>query len=195
MNEAEVSAPVLNLRNDLRSHLKILRNEKRHNKIDGVRIGIGELNDYLINLESFGEKDVLNLAQRIKQQKHAKPNDLNRLCNAFLQTTENIKCFLNVTGALNVVVKELTGNRVRDHAKPYFFYHIGVMLKIFICSILFKIGNDTTTQILAIECVCNMSLGSEISCEKITLNAGSYLITFLKSSNERLMVDINQIYY
>lgn len=49
-------------------------------------------------------------------------------------------------------------------------------------------GTNSDTQLLAAECVCNLSLGSEISCEKLTLHVASYLITFLKSSNERLLV-------
>lgn len=54
----------------------------------------------------------------------------------------------------------------------------------------FSIGNDANTQILATECLCNLSLGTEIACEKLTLNAGTYLITFLNCQNERIAVSL-----
>lgn len=52
-------------------------------------------------------------------------------------------------------------------------------------------GTKTETQMLAIECLCNLSLGPEISCEKIAQKTGTYLHTFLQSSNESLVVSIN----
>lgn len=48
---------------------------------------------------------------------------------------------------------------------------------------------------LATECLCNLSLGPEISCEKVAQKIGTYLHTFLQSSNESIVVSmINQIY-
>lgn len=44
---------------------------------------------------------------------------------------------------------------------------------------------------LAAECLCNLSLGSEADCEKIAQRAGSYLHTFLPSSNESFAVSID----
>lgn len=108
-SRTEISEKVQHLRDDLRQNLENIRHEQRHNKNDSIRIGIGELGGYLANLETFTADDVAKLANQIKNQKHANANDLNRLCHAFLQDTENIQCFLNVTGALNVLVKELTG--------------------------------------------------------------------------------------
>lgn len=149
------TASIKQLREKMRTKMKISRQEHRHVGSDSIRIAIGDT--YTENLRNYTEDDVLKLAKAIKQQKHAKPRQLNQLSHAFLQSAGNIQCFLNVTGALNVIVKELTGN-----------------------------NNDA--QSLAAECVCNLSLGSEIASEKLALNAASYLITFLKSSNERLLV-------
>lgn len=56
-------------------------------------------------------------------------------------------------------------------------------------------GNDANSQILATECLCNLSLGTEIACEKLTLLTGTYLITFLNSQNERLAVSEVHIVY
>lgn len=55
-------------------------------------------------------------------------------------------------------------------------------------SIHCPIGTKTETQMLAAECLCNLSLGSEADCEKIAQRAGSYLHTFLPSSNESFAV-------
>lgn len=147
---------ILQLREKIRKICTISRQEHRHEGIDTIRIAIGD--NYTENLRTYTQDDVLKLAKAIKHKKHAKPHQLNQLSHAFLQSHENIQCFLNVTGALHIIVKELTGN-----------------------------NNDT--QSLAAECVCNLSLGSEIACEKLTLHVASYLITFLKSSNERLLVN------
>lgn len=148
---------ILQLREKMRTKMKISRQEHRHEGVDTIRIAIGDT--YTDNLRIYTQDDVLKLAKVIKHQKHAKPHQLNQLSHAFLQSAQNIQCFLNVTGALNVIVKELTGS-----------------------------NNDA--QLLAAECVCNLSLGTEISCEKLALHVATYLITFLKSSNERLLVSL-----
>lgn len=97
---------------NLRDNLKIARIKNRHSTVDGLRIAPDELENYSINLQSFSEKYVVALAQQIKKHKHAKPAELTRLSHAFLQSKENIQCFLNSTGALNVLIKELTGTFV-----------------------------------------------------------------------------------
>lgn len=158
---ASITAPketesILQLREKLRTKMKISRQEHRHEDVDTVRIAIGD--SYVENLRTYTQDDVMKLAKAIKHQKHAKPHQLNQLSHAFLQSAENIQCFLNVTGAVNVIVKELT-------------------------------GSNSDKQSLAAECVCNLSLGSEISCDKLALHVATYLITFLKSSNERLLVN------
>lgn len=109
--------PIARLRTNLRENLQNARTDKRHIKNDSIRLGIGELGGYLANLQTFSPDDVVNLANQIKHNKKT-PKDtrdltineiINRLCHAFLQSTENIQSFLNVTGALNILVKELTG--------------------------------------------------------------------------------------
>lgn len=107
--EPKNSEAVQTLRTNLRTNLKISRDSKRHGQIDSIRIGIGEIGEHIANVNVYKESDVLDLAARIKHQKHAKPDDLNVLSHAFLQTEKNIKCFLSITGALNVLIKELTG--------------------------------------------------------------------------------------
>lgn len=149
------SESILQLREKMRTKMKISRQEHRHDNVDTIRIAIGE--NYTENLRTYTPDDVLKLVKAVKHQKRAKPHQLGQLSHAFLQSAENIQCFLNATGALNVIVKEFT-------------------------------GKHEDTQSLAAECVCNLSLGSEISCEKLALQTGSYLITYLKSSNERLLV-------
>lgn len=146
---------ITQLREKLRTKMRISRQEHRHESVDTIRMAIGE--NYTENLRTYTPTDVLKLAKAVKHQKRAKLHQLGQLSHAFLQSAENIQCFLNVTGALNVIVKEFT-------------------------------GNHEDTQLLAAECLCNLSLGAEISCEKLALHIGSYLITYLKSSNERLLV-------
>ncbi|XP_054744110.1 uncharacterized protein LOC129248547 [Anastrepha obliqua] len=47
-------------------------------------------------------------------------------------------------------------------------------------------GIDSGRQIGAVECLCNLSLGEAPVCEKITNTAGSYLVTYLDSLDDRL---------
>lgn len=154
-SEHKPSDTVDSIRRRIRDERRLHRKEVRFDQIDALRLELGGV--FLDNLRNYTEEDVLNLTKCIKKQKHAKPDQMNQLCHAFIQSVDNINCFMNVTGAINVIVKELT-------------------------------GNCFNTQILAAECICNLSLGSEIACEKLSLCVGSYLITFLKSVNERLLV-------
>lgn len=105
----ESSDAISSLRSDLRQQIKDDREKRRHRSVDSIRLGIGEVTEQLGNLRNYSTKDVTELAGRIKQQKHASTDDLNCLAHAFIQSVENITCFLNITGALNVLVKELTG--------------------------------------------------------------------------------------
>lgn len=45
-------------------------------------------------------------------------------------------------------------------------------------------GSDKNQQLLAAQCLCNLSLGDEISCSKIATFAGSYLMIFMLNSND-----------
>lgn len=109
-NDAENSEEVISLRSELRDNLKSFREDKRKKIADGIRVGIGEIGNQIENLKTYSTDDVTDIANRIKQQKHANAHDLNSLAHAFIQSAENIICFLNITGALNVLVKELTGS-------------------------------------------------------------------------------------
>ncbi|XP_053692757.1 uncharacterized protein LOC128741168 [Sabethes cyaneus] len=44
-------------------------------------------------------------------------------------------------------------------------------------------GLDSELQQLAAECLCNLSLGNEVCCEKVAMFAGTYLITFMETIN------------
>lgn len=46
-------------------------------------------------------------------------------------------------------------------------------------------GHDSDLQQLAGECLCNLSLGDEVCCEKVATFAGTYLIAFLENVNNR----------
>lgn len=142
-----VNELVESVRQRTRSAVDLHRRKLRSDQIDASRL----------NLKEFSEENVSDLAQSLKSQKHARINQLHDLSQAFLQSVDNIACFMNVTGAINVIVKELT-------------------------------SNCYDTQILAAECVCNLSLGTEIPCEKLAHQTTSYLLTFLRSSDERLLV-------
>lgn len=45
-------------------------------------------------------------------------------------------------------------------------------------------GSDRSQQLLAAQCLCNLSLGDETSCSKIATFAGSYLMIFLLNSSD-----------
>lgn len=114
-NQPQNSEAVSSIRSNIRESLKVNRDDKRIKTIDSIRVGIGEL----VNLKNYTAADVIDIAGRIKQQKNAKPKDLNCLAHAFIQSSDNITCFLNITGALNVLVKELTGKGVEINSNNY----------------------------------------------------------------------------
>lgn len=132
------------MRNKRRENLKHQQEFKRSNASASNR---------LLEAEILTEKDVAGLCSRIKRKKHAGPEDLGKLGNAFIQSEANIAAFIKTTGAINILIKELT-------------------------------GGDRSQQILAAQCLCNLSLGDEVCCSKIASFAGSYLMIFLMNSSE-----------
>lgn len=112
MSECEdikTSEIVESVRDSVRKDVHEARSKHRHDKIDGLRVAPNELLDHSINLQSFDKDDVLNIVKTIKKNKHVKTAEMLKLNQAFLQSTDNIEAFLNTTGAMNVLVKELTG--------------------------------------------------------------------------------------
>lgn len=184
--EEEKQNTVGTIRESLRANIRVARLKHRQDEADNLRITLGTFEDYSANLQTFSTADVLHIASQLKKQRHASPSELLKLSHAFLQSAENIKCFVNTIGAVPVIVKELTGkyHRFLWHSLRYYLFLIGLFLN--------KIGTKTETQILAVECLCNLSLGSEVDCEKIAQRAGTYLHTFLQSSNESLAVSRNK---
>lgn len=101
------------LKEQLRKEAHELRENRREHEFDGFRVALGELKDPA--LETHTELDVVALAGRIKRRKGLTLEDFFRLNQAFLQGNEFINKFVNVTGALQVLVKELTGEYFSVH--------------------------------------------------------------------------------
>lgn len=97
------------LRANLRERRKQQRLSFRNESSDAYRVGVVSIQDIVSKLDSITQKDVTGMAARIKRRKGATEEDLTRLSHAFLLDTENIVIFTKITGALNVIVKELTG--------------------------------------------------------------------------------------
>ncbi|XP_055916232.1 transmembrane and coiled-coil domain-containing protein 6 [Eupeodes corollae] len=147
--------PTEALREKLRNYSRNLRDIKRNSENDSLRFGLGEIQSKIIELDNLTEKDVQGLANRIKRRKHASAEDMYRLSHAFLQGVENIRAFSMIPGAIQTLVKELT-------------------------------GSDAEQQFHASETFCNLSLGEAPVCEKIATMAGSYLVTYLDCTEERI---------
>ncbi|XP_055598500.1 uncharacterized protein LOC129748053 [Uranotaenia lowii] len=146
------------LRNKRRTELRWDRQVHRKADIDLNRAGLGEMLQEVRDIENLTPQHIKGLASRIKRRKRADSKDLVRLSYGFQQAEANISEFIRITGAINVVVKELT-------------------------------GHDSDLQQLAAECLCNLSLGDEVYCEKVATFAGTYLITFLENlSHRRLQI-------
>lgn len=108
---SDASSKTVNLiRSNLREHRKLERFNDRNDSSDAFRIGVGAIKEIIQDFDNITEKDVTGLASRIKRKKGATEEDLNRLSHAFLLSVENIVTFSKITGALNVIVKELTGD-------------------------------------------------------------------------------------
>lgn len=95
------------IKSNLRHNLVLIRNKQRNETADVGRDGVKEIAQ---NLENFTINDFTNLAAQIKRKRCADERDLSRLAQAFIQDLENIIAFVDIPGALNVIVKELTGN-------------------------------------------------------------------------------------
>lgn len=106
----QIMVPTLKLREKIREYTKSHREHLRANSLDSLRFGIGEIKARIQELENLTEKDVSGLAGRIKRRKHATNEDMYRLSHAFLQDVKNIETFNKIPGAIQVLVKELTGN-------------------------------------------------------------------------------------
>ena len=123
LNELEdqaKSAGVTEIRESVKNKIRIARLKHRQDEVDNFRITLGELEDHAINLETFTTADVLEIATKIKRQRNASHSELLKLCHAFLQSTENISCFMNSAGSIQVIVKEVTGNSLYHFIRPHF---------------------------------------------------------------------------
>ncbi|XP_016974171.1 uncharacterized protein LOC108040962 [Drosophila rhopaloa] len=102
------------LRSKIRENARDQRLECRAKAKDSLRIGLGQVKKEVAALESLDTKDVIGLAGRIKRRKHATSEDLCRLSLAFLQGNDNINAFAAIPGAIQVLVKELTGPHIQQ---------------------------------------------------------------------------------
>lgn len=107
--ESKMSEIVESVRDSVRKNVHEARSKHRHDEIDGFRVAPNELLNHSIDLQSFDRDDILIIVKTMKKNKHAKTAELLKLSHAFLQNTDNIQAFLNTTGAMNVLIKELTG--------------------------------------------------------------------------------------
>uniref|UniRef100_A0A1B0G3Q0 Large ribosomal subunit protein uL15 n=1 Tax=Glossina morsitans morsitans TaxID=37546 RepID=A0A1B0G3Q0_GLOMM len=87
------------------------REHHRERFRDSLRFGLGEIKERVQFLDNLNERDVLGLAKRIKRRKRATPEYMYCLSYAFLQDLENIKVFNKTPGALQILIKELTGKK------------------------------------------------------------------------------------
>ncbi|XP_052895145.1 uncharacterized protein LOC128302374 [Anopheles moucheti] len=142
------------IRTQKRYELKWEQKTHRKKELDRNRAGLGELNHSIGVIDHISEQEIKGLAGRIKRRKRCDALDLVRLSYGFQQSRENISHFIRITGAINVIVKELT-------------------------------GHDYNLQLLAAECLCNLSLGDDVCCEKIANFAGTYLIALAENPNCR----------
>lgn len=108
-SEEDKSTVVTNIRENVKENIRIARLKNRQDELDNLRITLGDVEDQSVNLQTFNPNDVLEIIIKIKRQRHASATELLKLSHAFLQSAENINCFVNTAGALPVIVKELTG--------------------------------------------------------------------------------------
>lgn len=112
-NTADIEqAAVTAIRENVREDVRNARIKHRHNQIDRLRILPADVDTLSINLMSFTKDDIITIARNIKKRKHITPVELQKLSRAFLQSSDNIECFLTITGALNVLVKEFIGKLI-----------------------------------------------------------------------------------
>lgn len=97
------------LRHKIREYAREQRKGIRTHTTDALRFGLGQIKDEISELENLSVQDVRGMAGRIKRRKQASAEDMYRLSHAFLQGNDNINEFACVPGAIQVLVKELTG--------------------------------------------------------------------------------------
>ncbi|KAG4068247.1 hypothetical protein HA402_007767 [Bradysia odoriphaga] len=171
------SATVTLIRTNLREHRKIERLHGRNESSDAYRVGVVAIKDIISDLDSITEKDVTGLASRIKRKKGATEEDLNRLSHAFLLNVENIVTFSKITGALNVIVKELTGN---DSTK-----------RILACECLcnFSLGNDICCEKLTSAASSYLIMFLESTHQRLAVTA-AWTISNILVTEQTKTVDI-----
>ena len=111
IEEPQVIRTTLKMREKIRDYTKSNREQLRASTSDSLRFGIGEIKARIQELDNLTEKDVIGLAGRMKRRKHATNEDMYRLSHAFLQDDRNIQAFNKIPGAIQVLVKELTGKK------------------------------------------------------------------------------------
>lgn len=112
MEIIEEEKPVSKIMDDLRKQRRDkLKEHQEFNRLKAFD------SNRLIESEVITEHDIAGLCSRIKRRKHAQEDDLRKLGNGFIQSESNITAFIKVTGALDVVIKELTGSDRNQHIR------------------------------------------------------------------------------
>lgn len=111
MSEAPAKTDIFlkSIRENLHSNIRITRIKHRESAIDRLRIRPEDVDMLPVDVMNFTKDDIMATAHAIKKNKHITTDELQKLSHAFLQSPDNIECFLNVTGALNVLIKESIG--------------------------------------------------------------------------------------
>jgi hypothetical protein len=133
---------------------KFKRREEFKTKLELHRSSAFDNNRFLES-EIVDAGEIKHLCSRIKRKKRCTDEELEKLGNAFFQSSENVSEFIKITGAINVVIKEF-------------------------------LRNDR--KLLAVQTLCNMTLGDEVCCNKVALFAGAYIIIHLKNINNSQLV-------
>lgn len=110
--EEDKETVVTTIRENVKENIRIARLKHRQDEVDNCRIALGDTEEDSINLQTFDANDVLAIANKIKKKRGVAPADLMKLSHAFLQSIENINCFINVNGAVPVIIKEMTGKQL-----------------------------------------------------------------------------------
>nr|CAD7261967.1 unnamed protein product [Timema shepardi] len=92
---------------------KQYRREQRENLLNHNRGTLG-----IISFKETSPQEVKGLAEKLKHKGKLKHQDLADLKQALIQHEDNIEAFFGVDGALNGLVRELSGQKNEEHFPP-----------------------------------------------------------------------------
>nr|CAD7444622.1 unnamed protein product [Timema bartmani] len=175
---------------------KQYRREQRENVLNHNRGTLG-----VLSFKETSPHEVKGLAEKLKHKGKLKHQDLADLKQALIQQEDNIEAFFGVDGALNGLVRELSVWSehwelelkklicTRDQAISVFSSFawgeilIHKYLGGYLPHLTWTKGTNASHQIAAANCCCNLALGSDTYCRRVTKAAAPYLISHLESLN------------